>query len=69
MAGTVAGGKKTAATNKMRYGMDFYKLIGHKGGKVSRGGGFAANRDLAMEAGRKGGLASRRTNEQMEAGE
>lgn len=69
MAGTVAGGKKTAATNKMRYGMDFYRLIGHKGGKVSRGGGFAANRELATEAGRRGGQASRRTKKQMEAGE
>jgi general stress protein YciG len=67
MPGTRLGGLKTAATNKQRYGMDFYKQIGHLGGKVSRGGGFAANHDLATEAGRKGGTASRRTKKQMEA--
>jgi general stress protein YciG len=60
MSGTVAGGLKAAATNKMRYGLSFYEQIGRKGGKISRGGGFAVNRDLAVEAGRKGGRASRR---------
>lgn len=69
MAGTQAGGKKTAATNKQRYGLDFYKQIGHKGGKISRGGGFASSRELATEAGRKGGQASRRTKKQLESGE
>jgi general stress protein YciG len=68
MTGTQAGRKKTAATNKQRYGLDFYKQIGRKGGKVSRGGGFASSRELATEARRKGGLASRRTKKQMEAG-
>jgi general stress protein YciG len=29
-------------------------------GRISRGGGFAANRELAVEAGRKGGKAPRR---------
>lgn len=61
MAGTQEGGRQAAATNKQRYGLDFYRLIGSKGGKISRGGGFAMNRDLAVEAGRKGGKASRRT--------
>lgn len=61
MAGTRAGGMKAAATNKQRYGLNFYETIGRRGGKVSRGGGFAVNRDLAVEAGRKGGKASRRT--------
>jgi general stress protein YciG len=60
MAGTQNGGHKAAATNKQRYGLDFYKRIGHMGGRISRGGGFAANRALAVEAGRKGGKASRR---------
>lgn len=60
MAGTNIGGRKAAATNKIRYGEDFYEQIGRKGGKISRGGGFAMNRDLAREAGRKGGLVSRR---------
>lgn len=60
MAGTREGGIKAAATNKQRYGLNFYRQIGLKGGKTSRGGGFAMNRDLAVEAGRKGGKASRR---------
>lgn len=61
MAGTRAGGLRAAATNKTRYGLNFYETIGRIGGRVSRGGGFAVNRDLAVEAGRKGGRASRRT--------
>lgn len=60
MAGTIKGGRKAAQTNKKRYGEDFYALIGRKGGKISRGGGFAYDLDLASEAGRKGGKASRR---------
>lgn len=55
MAGTVQGGKRAAQTNAERYGKDFYKKIGAKGGQKSRGGGFAANPELAREAGRKGG--------------
>jgi general stress protein YciG len=61
MAGTKSGGFKAAATNKQRYGLNFYEQIGRKGGKISRGGGFAVNRELAVEAGRKGGKSSRRT--------
>lgn len=60
MGGTVEGGKQAAATNKERYGDGFYKAIGRKGGKLSKGGGFASNPDLAVEAGRRGGKASRR---------
>jgi uncharacterized protein len=72
MAGTQNGGRKAAATNKRRYGdgvtpdakgvirPNFYSVIGRKGGRISRGGGFAANRALASEAGRKGGSAPRR---------
>jgi general stress protein YciG len=60
MAGTKLGGHKAAATNKQRYGLNFYEQIGAKGGKISRGGGFAMNRELAVEAGRRGGKASRR---------
>ena len=59
MAGTVAGGNKARDTNNTRY-PGFYKMIGRKGGKISRGGGFALNRDLAVAAGKKGGAASRR---------
>jgi general stress protein YciG len=60
MAGTVKGGQKAAQTNKQRYGANFYEVIGRSGGTISRGGGFAKNRELAVEAGRRGGQASRR---------
>lgn len=60
MAGTKAGGVKAAATNKTRHGSDFYAKIGAKGGTMGHTGGFAANRELARIAGRKGGQISRR---------
>lgn len=60
MPGTVIGGHRAASTNKKRHGADFYARIGAIGGKKGRTGGFAANRELAREAGRKGGLISRR---------
>jgi len=65
MPGTIAGGKKAARTNKARYGENFYEMIGAAGGKTSRGGGFAANRELAKVAGRKGGLKSKRSPKQL----
>jgi general stress protein YciG len=61
MAGTKAGGQAAAATNKNKYGDDFYAKIGAKGGKIGRTGGFFANRDLARQAGAKGGRISRRS--------
>jgi len=61
MAGTKAGGKAAAATNKAKYGPDFYAKIGARGGKLGRTGGFFANRELARIAGQKGGRISRRT--------
>lgn len=60
MAGTAAGAKKAAATNKARHGKDFYAQIGRKGGKLGTTGGFYANRELARAAGAKGGRISRR---------
>jgi len=60
MAGTKAGARKAAATNKARYGKDFYATIGRKGGKNGTTGGFYANRELARIAGAKGGRISRR---------
>jgi general stress protein YciG len=60
MSGTREGGLKAAKTNKERHGQDFYKGIGKSGGKKSRGGGFAANPELAKLAGAKGGKISRR---------
>lgn len=60
MSGTKAGGKKAAKTNKERYGEDFYKVQGAKGGRNGHTGGFASNRELARIAGAKGGRISRR---------
>ena len=60
MAGTVEGAMKAAASNMERYGDDFYRRIGQKGGTISRGGGFASSHELAVRAGRKGGTISRR---------
>lgn len=70
MAGTVKGGKAAAATNKKKYGSDFYAMIGAKGGKKGKTGGFASSvkgadgltgRERARLAGAKGGRISRRT--------
>ena len=60
MAGTKAGGRKAAITNKKKYGHDFYASIGRKGGRNGHTGGFAANPELAKIAGRRGGLTSSR---------
>lgn len=61
MAGTKAGGKAAAKTNKAKYGADFYGRIGAIGGRKGKTGGFYANRELARTAGAKGGKISRRT--------
>lgn len=69
MVGTVAGGKKAAATNKAKYGADFYAKIGSEGGSRSHTGGFASEKvgadgltgfERARIAGRKGGAISKR---------
>jgi general stress protein YciG len=67
MSGTRKGGRKAAITNKQRYGANFYQTIGKLGGKISRGGGFAKNPELARIAGRAGGKASRRRKPTTEA--
>lgn len=67
MAGTITGGKAAAATNKKKYGKDFYAKIGAKGGKIGTTGGFAANRKLAAEAGAIGGRKSRRVSRSAKA--
>lgn len=64
MAGNAIGGKRASATNRERYGEDFYKRIGAMGGKASGTGGFFANRELARRAGAKGGAISRRRKAQ-----
>lgn len=70
MAGTQTGGVKAASTNKTKYGADFYAMIGAKGGKRGKTGGFASDkkgadgmtgRERARLAGSKGGRISRRT--------
>lgn len=61
MPGTKDGGIKAAQKNRALHGADFYARIGAKGGRNGHTGGFAANRELARAAGRKGGLISRRS--------
>jgi hypothetical protein len=59
MSGNREGGIKAAETNK-KEDPNFYKRIGALGGAKSNGGGFRLYPELAREAGRKGGMASRR---------
>ena len=51
---------KHVQTTYERHGKDFYKKIGAIGGHNSHKGGFQEGSELAKEAGRKGGLKSRR---------
>ena len=69
MTGTKAGGLKARNTNLEKYGPDFYRNLGRKGGKVSKNGGFASDkvgddgltgRERARIAGSIGGRTSRR---------
>lgn len=58
------GGLKTAMTNKQKYGKEWYKTIGHNGGKAQVPKGFAKNIELASRAGRKAGLKNRKKFDQ-----
>ena len=70
MSGTREGALKTAITNKLRHGDDFYARIGKKGGSRSTPtGGFGCpnvsadcltGRERARIAGAKGGSISKR---------
>ena len=69
MSGTLEGWRKAAATNKAKYGKEFYANIGRKGGHNGHKGGFAAETvgkdgltgpERAKLAGRKGGTISKR---------
>lgn len=62
MAGTIEGGRKAAITNKMKYGDDFYRGIGHKGGSKTSPAKrwWALHPELAKAAGAKGGAKSKR---------
>ena len=56
----VAGGLKAAAKNKAA-DPDFYRKRGAVGGRACVPKGFAINRELARQAGAKGGRISKRT--------
>ena len=60
MSGNREGALKAAKTNRKKYGKDFYKEIGAKGGRNGHTGGFYVNRELARVAGAKGGRISKR---------
>lgn len=69
MAGTAAGARRAAETNKKLYGEDFYKNIGRRGGQKGTTGGFASTKkgedgltgpERAKLAGAKGGKISKR---------
>lgn len=60
MSGTKIGGLKAYKSNTERYGKDYYREIGRKGGKNGHTGGFAANPELARIAGAKGGRNGKR---------
>jgi len=66
MSGTIIGGKLAAATNKARYGSDFYRNMGRVGGKRTHADGAKPKGFAAMTlekrsaAGRLGGSRSRR---------
>lgn len=62
MAGTITGAKKATETIKKKYGADYYRQLGHKGGSAitNKPRGFAANPELAKRAGRIGGKKSKR---------
>ena len=59
IAGTHEGGIKARDKNLAK-DPDHYRKIGAKGGRNGHTGGFYANPELAREAGRRGGLKSRR---------
>lgn len=60
MSGTLAGGRKAAKTNKIKYGDNFYARIGQIGGRNGTTGGFASSTELAKKAGIIGGAKSKR---------
>ena len=69
MAGTREGGVKARQTNLEKYGPDFYKTIGKRGGQMGVSGGFASDKvgadgltgsERARIAGSKGGTKSKR---------
>jgi len=57
---TRAGGLRAVATNERRYGEDFYRAIGSKRRSHFSRRRIRKQHELAVEAGRKGGMTSRR---------
>ena len=55
MAQTKEGARKTVETNIKKYGADYYKIIGSKGGKAGTGHQFAHGKINPSVAGRRGG--------------
>ena len=47
MAGTKAGAKLAHQTIINKYGENYYRELGRKGGKAGHTGGFASNPELA----------------------
>lgn len=75
MVGTKAGGLKAAATNRERYGEDFYRRLGHEGGQNGHTGGFGSKKvgkdgltgyQRARKVGQIGGRKSRRGSSKKE---
>lgn len=69
MSGTHEGALKAHKTNVAKFGKDFYKIQGRKGGKLGKTGGFASKkigidgltgRERARLAGARGGRLSKR---------
>lgn len=59
-------GEKTRKTLIERYGEDYFRNIGRKGGSACVPKGFATNPELAKEAGRRSGIARKKNHEQTE---
>lgn len=61
MSGTKAGGQKIKETNLRKYGKNYYKEIGRKGGKAKVPKGFAVmDKEAHKMASKKGGTISKR---------
>lgn len=61
MSGTHIGGKKTVQTNIKKYGQNFYKEIGKKGGSVKVPKGFAVmSPEKRSQCGSIGGRISKK---------
>lgn len=61
MAGTKESAQKAKLTNLLKYGPDWYRTIGAKGGRNGRGHSFGHGKVDPSVVGRIGGSISRRT--------